>query len=218
MFPDARHAHFPHELLLNHEIPNRPWAKIGTDLFQFESKDYLVTVDYFSNFFEIDYLSSATSNTVIKKLKSHIARYRVPDEVISDNGPQYDSDEFQAFAQFLGFKHTRTSPHYPQSNGKAESAVKQAKKILQMTRESGIDYYLALLNICNTPEEGHKFSPAQTTLPTSENLFKPHLTGNIGKSIAKKQAKQQYYYNRGAKEIARRNCAKATELKFSHLD
>ena len=79
--------------------------------------------------------------------------------------------------------------------------MKQAKKILQMTRESGTDYYLALLNIHNTPEEGHKFSPAQTTLPTSENLFKPHLTGNIGKSIAKKQAKQQYYYNRGAKEL-----------------
>ena len=89
---------FPSQPLLNHEIPNHPWAKIVTDLFQFESKDYLVTVDYFSNFFEIDYLSSATSNTVIKKLKSHIARYRVPDEVISDNGPQYDSDEFQAFA------------------------------------------------------------------------------------------------------------------------
>ena len=41
----------------------------------------------------------------------------------------------------------------------------------------------------------------RTTLPTSENLLKPHLTGNIGKSIAKKQAKQQYYYNRGAKEL-----------------
>ena len=52
----------------------RPWAKIGTDLFQFQNKDYLVTIDYFSNFFEIDYLSTTTSNTVIKKLKGHMAR------------------------------------------------------------------------------------------------------------------------------------------------
>ena len=77
----------PKEPLLNHEVPNRPWAKIGTDLLQFGGKDYLVTVDYFSNFFEIDYLSSTTSNTVIKKLKSHCARYGIPDEVVSDNGP-----------------------------------------------------------------------------------------------------------------------------------
>ena len=74
-----------------------------------------------------------------------------------------------------------------------------------MTRESGTDYYLALLNSRNTPEEGHNFSPAQrminrhtrTTLPTSKKLLNPNLTG----SIARKQAKQQYYYNRGAKEL-----------------
>ncbi len=151
----------PKEPLSSHEVPNRPWAKIGTDLFQFQNKDYLVTVDYFSNFFEVDYLTTTSSNAVIKKLKGHIARYGIPDEVVSDNGPQYDSNEFQAFAQSYGFKHTRTSPHHPQSNGKAESAVKQAKKTLQMTRESGTDYYLALLNVRNTPQEGHNSSPAQ---------------------------------------------------------
>jgi hypothetical protein len=168
-----------------------------------------VTVDYFSNFFEIVYLSTTASNTVIKKLKGHIAAYGIPDEVVSDNGPQYESDEFQAFAKPFGFKQTRTSPHHPQSNGKAESAVKQSIKILQMTRESGTDYYLALLNIRNTPQERHNSSPAQrmmnrrtrTTLPTSKNLLKPRVAGNIGTNIAKKQAKQQRYYNRGAKTL-----------------
>ena len=150
----------PKQPLSSHEVPNRPWAKIGTDLFQFQNKDYRVTVDYFSNFFGIVYLSTTASNTVIKKLKGQIAAYGIPDEVVSDNGPQYESDEFQAFAKSFGFKQTRTSPHHPQSNGKAESAVKQSIKILQMTRESGTDYYLALLNIRNTPQERHNSSPA----------------------------------------------------------
>ncbi|CAB3981869.1 Retrovirus-related Pol poly from transposon [Paramuricea clavata] len=129
----------------------------------------------------------------------------------SDNGPQYDSDEFQTFAKSFCFKQTRTSPHYSQSNCKAESEVKQSIRILQMTRdrESGTDYYLALLNIRNTPQEGHKSSPAQrmmnqrtrTTLPTSKNLLKPGVAGNIGTNIAKKQVKQQRYYNRGAKTL-----------------
>ena len=44
--------------LLSHEVPDRPWAKVATDLFQFENRDYLVTVDYFSDFFEVDRLYS----------------------------------------------------------------------------------------------------------------------------------------------------------------
>ena len=197
------------EPLLNHKIPDRPWAKIGTDLFQFENKEYLVTVDYFSNFFEVDRLCSTTSGAVVKKLKGHIARYGIPDEIVSDNGPQFDSEEFQAFAQSYGFRHTRTSPHHPQSNGKAESAVKQAKKTLQTTRQSGNDFYLALLNIRSTPQEGHNSSPAlrlmnrrtKTTLPTSTSLLKPYVPENTDTNIARKQLKQQRYYNKGAKEL-----------------
>ena len=197
------------EPLLSHEVPDRPWAKVATDLFQFENKDYLVTVDYFSDFFEVDRLYSTTSETVIKKLKGHFARYGIPDEVISDNGSQFTAEEFRVFAQAYGFKHTSTSPHHPQSNGKAESAVKQAKKTLRMARVSGNDFYLALLNVRNTPQEGYNMSPAQrmmsrstkTLLPVSTSLLKPHVVQNTMDIILKKQAKQQHYYNRGAKTL-----------------
>ena len=130
--------HQQKEPLLSHEVPDRPWAKIATDLFQFENKDYLVTVDYFSNFFKVDCMYSTTSQAVIKKLKAHIARYGIPDEIVSDNGSQFTAEEFHVFAQGYRFKHTRASPHYPQSNGKAESAVKQAKKILRMAKASAM--------------------------------------------------------------------------------
>ena len=89
-----------------------------------------MTIDYFSDFFEVDRLYSTTSETVIKKLKGHFARYGIPDEIISDNGSQFTAEEFWVFAQAYGFKRTRTSPHHHQSNGKAESAVEQAKKTL----------------------------------------------------------------------------------------
>ena len=86
------------ETLISQEMPNRPWAKVGTDLFSFDNKDYLITVDYYSNFWEIDYLSDTKSTTVIRKLKTHFARQGIPDIVISDNGPQYSSHEFQRFS------------------------------------------------------------------------------------------------------------------------
>ena len=197
------------EPLLCHEVPDCPWTKVATDLFQLENKDYLVTIDYFSDFFEVDCLYSTTSETVIKKLKGHFARYRIPDEIISDNGPQFTAEEFRVFAQTYGFKHTCTSPHHHQFNGKAESAVKQAKKTLRMARVSGNDFYLALLNVRNTSQEGYNTSPAQrmmsrntkTLFPVSVSLLKPHVAQNTMDSILKKQDKQQRYYNRGAKAL-----------------
>lgn len=76
------------ETLISHDVPDRPWAKISTDLFELDHKSYMVTVDYFSIFFEVDRLYELKATTVIKKLKAHMARYGITDEVISDCGSQ----------------------------------------------------------------------------------------------------------------------------------
>lgn len=112
------------EPLQSHDFPLRPWAKVGTDIFSFNDKDYLVTVDYFSNFWEVDHLPDTRSITVIHKLKAHFEHHGVPDVVFSDNGPQFSSQEFKRFSKSWEFEHVTSSPTYPQSNGKAESAGK----------------------------------------------------------------------------------------------
>ena len=82
------------ETLVSHEVPVKPWGKVACDIFTFDNQDYLVTVGYFSNFWEVDRLSRSTSKSVIKKLKAHFARYGIPFMFVSDNGPQFSSDEF----------------------------------------------------------------------------------------------------------------------------
>ena len=67
-------------------IPEHPWEKIGIDLFQIGSDNYLVTSDYYSNYFEIDKLTTTSSEAVITKLKTHFARYGIPEIVVSDGG------------------------------------------------------------------------------------------------------------------------------------
>lgn len=62
------------ETLRPHEAPKRPCEKIGTDLFQVNDRDYMVTVDYLSNFWEVDPLENTQSKTVIRKLKAHFTR------------------------------------------------------------------------------------------------------------------------------------------------
>ena len=99
------------EPFMSHEIPMRPWQKVGTDLFQLDDRVYLVTADYYSSFFEVDKLEHTNSRTVIEKLKMHFSRHGIPEIVISDNGPQFSSAEFAKFAKEWNFKHSTSSPN-----------------------------------------------------------------------------------------------------------
>src|SRR5262249_48323958 len=44
----------------------------------------------------------------------------VTPRIISDNGPQFIARDFKEFIRLCGMTHVKTSPHYPQSNGKIE--------------------------------------------------------------------------------------------------
>ena len=136
----------------------------------------------------MDVLSSKTSKEVIDKLKPHLARYGLPDQITTDNGPQFDCREFQQFAEQYQFEHIRTSPRYPQSNVKAENSVKTAKQILKKAFDAGRDPQLSLLDFRNTPSEGMDSSPAQrlfsrrtrTSLPIASQLLQPQLVPDVG--------------------------------------
>ena len=79
------------EILISHEATSRPWQFVAADLFELNGKSYLVTVDYFSDFFEFDHLRSTSSVYVIKKLikkssKGHFARHGIPEHLLLKTG------------------------------------------------------------------------------------------------------------------------------------
>ena len=152
------------ETLMSHELAERPWEKIGADLYTIDGKDYLIVVDYFSNFWEIDHLPDTKASTTIKKLKCHFARQGIPDIVISDNGPQFACDKFAHFASEWAFEHRPGSSGHQQTNGKSEAAVKDAKRLLRKGKETDGDLYLVVLALRNTPTEAMDTSPAQRLL------------------------------------------------------
>ena len=55
------------ETLRPHHIPERPWVKLGADLCTFQEKEYLITVDYYSSFVEVDPLQKTTASAVIRE-------------------------------------------------------------------------------------------------------------------------------------------------------
>ena len=210
------------EELKPHELPTRPWSKVGTDLFTFDGKNYIVTVDYYSNFIEMDKLSDTTSKTAIETLKKQFARHGIPDILVSDNGPQYSSDEFRQFAKHWEFRHITSSPRHPQSNGKAESAVKICKTILKKAQLAQNDVYLALLDHRNTPTEQTYSSPAQrlfgrrtrTLLPVSPKLLKPEIQTNVMTKLATARAQQASHYNKVSQTLPEIQPGEVVRLKL----
>ena len=52
------------------------------DLFDLNGTEFMMTVDYYSSFFEVDRLTSKTAKEVVKKLKAHLARHGIPDQLV----------------------------------------------------------------------------------------------------------------------------------------
>ena len=91
----------PPEPIRRTEFPTQPWQDIAIDLLgPLPSGHYLlVTVDYYSRFYEVDVMKSVTSHKTIERLKPIFARYGLPTSIRCDNGPQFDSEEFRNFCE-----------------------------------------------------------------------------------------------------------------------
>jgi len=141
---------------MSHAVTNCAWQTVGT----FGERDYLLTVDYLTGFFEIKRLPSKRVTDIIYCLRHHFAQHGLPLEVISNNSP-FASAEFKRFADRFDFKHITSIPMYPQSNGRVENAIKTVKSIMPKAREANTDPFLALLDFRNIPSEPLEASPAQ---------------------------------------------------------
>ena len=176
----------PPEPLITTATPAYPFQKVGMDLFELFKEQYLLVIDYYSRYIELALLRSTTAASVINHTKSIFARHGIPQIIVSDNGPQFASKQFEEFAQKYEFTHIASSPAYSQANGEAERAVQTAKSLLTKAE----DPYLALLAYRATPlEQG--LSPAEllfgrklrTKLPTVPSQFSP----DEGKEKAKRK-------------------------------
>ena len=74
----------PKEPLVAYPLPDRPWQKVGIDIFTLEGADYLLVIDYYSEFPELARITGKTASNVTQKLKEI---FGIPELVIGDNMP-----------------------------------------------------------------------------------------------------------------------------------
>ena len=116
----------------HYRITLKAVGEIASDLYEFKGATYILVVDSFSRFIETQKLNSTTSSNIIVTLKSICPGYGIPDTVVTDNGPQYFSNEFQSFVESYSLSHVTSSLYYPRGNGEAERAVRTLKNLLTL--------------------------------------------------------------------------------------
>ena len=176
----------PNEPMITEILPTYSFQDVSIDIFNHAGNHYLVYVDRLSNYPIIDACLNRDMKTrdVTSALRRTFAYFGIPARIRTDGGPQFASAEFQNFAKEWEFNHVMSSPHYPQSNGHAEAAVKAMKNLLKKSSPSGqldSDLYLrGLLEWRNTPGTDGQ-SPAQilfgrqlrSHIPAHDSVFIP---------------------------------------------
>ena len=163
------------EPLLITPLPSHPWERIAADLFELKGSTYLLVTDYYSRFVEVQRLTTTTSSSIVRYLKTIFARFGIPATMVTDNGPQFDSQETKEFAQTYDFHHITSSPYYPQANGLAERMVKTVKKLLEDTA----DPHMALLSYRATPLPWCGLSPAELLMGRKIRTDVPQVKSNF---------------------------------------
>ncbi|MEL6606359.1 MAG: RNase H-like domain-containing protein, partial [Cyanobacteria bacterium J06614_10] len=145
--------------------PSRPFESVSADFFSIAGKSFLVIADRLSGWpVVVPCRNDTTAATVIRKFCTYFREVGVPLRLRTDGGPPFSSHDFRNFTDRWCVNHIITSPHYPQSNGHAEAAVKAVKHLILKSAPSGnIDceaFDRGLLEIRNTPSAAGR-SPAQ---------------------------------------------------------
>ena len=89
-------------------------------------------------------MTSTTTARTISVLREMFARFGLPKHLVSDNGPQFTSDEFEQFLVGNGVNHIRSSPYHPSTNGAAERLVQTVKQALRSGCRDGLSLERAL--------------------------------------------------------------------------
>lgn len=145
-----------------------PFQVLHMDLAAYSGRQFLIMVDQFSMWPIVRNMGKDTTTSDVTALLVKVFNtFGIPEQIFSDGGPQFRSQEFINFCKEWRIDPQTSSPHYPQSNGIAENAVKAMKRLIHCTfdvKKGGVkpdEWTKAILLYKNTPRGPSKLSPAE---------------------------------------------------------
>ena len=118
------------------ECATKPWERIHVDFAgPLEGKMYLTAMDAFSKWPEVVIMDTTTTSKTIDALRDMFARWGLPHQLATDNGPQFTSIEFENFIKRNGVVHIRSALYHPATNKLAERFVQSFKQALHFSKK-----------------------------------------------------------------------------------
>ena len=181
----------------------KPWQRIHLDFAgPFMGSSFLVVIDAHSKWPEVIEMPNTSASKTITALLHLFAAYGLPEQVVSDNGPQFTSEEFKGFLKCNGVQHIRCAPYHPSSNGAAERFVQTFKQAMRASDEDlPRAHRLAnfLFTYRATPHATTSMAPAtlflQRDLRTRFSLIQP----DPERRVSLKQAQQATHHDKHVK-------------------
>ena len=163
------------------ELPPFPWHTLATDIFYWKRMDFLIVADVFSKYFLVRKLANSSSAAVCAEIATIVTELGLSHIIRSDNGPCYNSKEFQQLLQCYNITHHTSSRHHPRSNGFVERMVGVAKKLMDKAGSEGKPRISGLYSYRVTPQSGSIASPLQLiTQHTPREKDSPQLPSTVG--------------------------------------
>lgn len=195
------------ETVLMKPIPTLPFEIVSSDVFYYKRSQYLLLVDSYSGYYEIEEMKQTNASSMITQFKKWFATHGIPKEFHSDNAV-YSSKEFNEFAKAWNFKLITSSPRFARSNGLAEKFVGIAKNLIKKCDIANEDLQMALLMARNTPRNNKIGTPAsrlfgrntRSPLTIIDKMLQPKPPTNVSDQLRKEREKQKHHADKGAKQ------------------
>ena len=184
------------------EWPSSPWERVHVDFAgPFMNRMFFIMVDAHSKWPEIVMMKSTTTAKTIEVMRTIFARNGLCKQLVSDNGPQFISEEFAQFMKSNGILHLKSAAYHAATNGQAERLVQSFKNSMRaMKSEPGdIGKKIAnfLLSYRNTVHSTTNETPAKLflgrNLRTRLDLLKP----DVKKTVTDSQMKVTFSSTKG---------------------
>ena len=193
----------PQAILHPWEWPKQPWVRIHADFAgPFLGKMFLILIDAHSKWIEVHITASATSSVTIEKMRSTFASFGIPEILVTDNGSNFTSSEFEEFLKSNGIRHVKTAPYHPASNGLAERAVQTFKSGIKKLTNGTLETRVArfLFNYRITPQTTTGVSPSELLLGRRLRCHLDFLRPNLEAKVRQTQCRQKELHDFHARD------------------
>lgn len=203
------------------EPATKPFERVHVDYAgPLKNTYFLILVDAYSRWPEVLTTKSISSGTTIALCRRIFATYGLPHILVSDNGRQFVSHEFQRFLKENGIFHKQSAPYHPATNGLAERGVQTLKQALRALEGDDIDREVCkfLLHYRSTPHTITTQSPAKLLfgreINTRLDLLKPKSKEEEGRRANRAENGREFAVGT---RVETRNYTRDAKWEFGHI-